>query len=224
MSRNFVCYNCGQANDHISRNCNVLRQQFTRCAECGNVAHSPAQHRIDCSSIQFISMKVGSYELPLLDFHNVCFRFKNVDQIFSAEKTTMGLKHFLITKFTSIGTNIRVCRTYGQSEFIIEVKLKPAITLGLGRYQKKGHMASLMLCNDQVRVNHHQHIDKNGVVSYNLASNPKQNESHDIDLRLVSKERIIWFTICWNKTWTANIAMTEAAFTIGRSNTTNQNE
>lgn len=223
MPRNFVCYNCGQANDHLSRNCTVLAQQYTRC-RCGNVTHSEVQHRVGCSTPHYVSQKIGSYELPLLEFQNIRFRFKNFEQIFSAETTTLGLKHFLITKFTSIGTNIRVRRIYSEPEVIIDLKIKPAVTLGFGRYKNNGHLASMMLCQDQVRVNHFQHIDKNGAVSYHLAATPKKSEQHDIDLRLLTKERVIWFTMSWNNSWTANIAMSESATTIGRYAKPNQNE
>lgn len=65
MVRKFVCYNCGQSNDHFSRNCRVLDQQYTRCL-CGNVTFSAVQHKIDCSTPNFVSTKIGTYELPLL--------------------------------------------------------------------------------------------------------------------------------------------------------------
>lgn len=220
---NFVCYNCGQQNDHFSRKCTKLAQQHTRC-RCWNVAFSAVQHKVDCRTPGFVSTKIGAYELPLLEFHNICFKFKNVHQIYSAETTTMGVQNFLIAKFTSIGTNIRIHRRYSEQQLTIEMKIKPAITLAFGRYKENGHMASLMICNDQIRVNHFQHIDKNGVVSYNLTATPKKSEKHDVDLRLESKERVIWFIICWNRLWTANVGMSQHAFSIGRYSNSNENE
>lgn len=208
MVRDFVCYNCGQKNSHFSRKCRVLAQQFTRCL-CGNVAFSAVQHKIDCRTPDFVSTKIGTYELPLMDFHNIRFKFKNVAQIYSAETTIEGEKLFLISKFMNIGTNIRLRQIYGQSELIIDMKIKPSITLGFGRYGKDGHLASLIFCNDQIRVNHYQHIDQNGLVSYHLAAKPKKSEHHDIELKLKTIERAIFFTIRWNNAWTANIAMSE---------------
>lgn len=215
MSKNFSCYNCGQQNNHFSRDCPILEQQFTRCPECNNVAKTAIGHKLACSNSRFVSTKIGAYDLPLMLFHNVTFTFQNVEKIFVAQSTSTGVQNFLISKFFALGTNIRLCRIFGQSGFTLKAKIKPAVSFGLGRVGKVGHMASLMLCDNQVRVNHHQHVDRTGTVSYALTTFPRTDESHDLELKLSSKSNVIFFTLCWNDMWTANIAMSSSAVTIG---------
>lgn len=157
---NFNCYNCGQANDHYSKNCPILDQQYVRCPECKNVAKTAAGHKITCKNIRFVSTKIGAYELPLMEFQKVRFTFKNVDEIFCVEEADNGMQTFAITKWYSIGTNIHLRRIYGHTqEIILDIKMKPAVTLGFGRINNSHHIASLMFCQNQVRVNRFQHID-----------------------------------------------------------------
>lgn len=224
-SEQFSCYNCGQKNDNFSKNCPNLDQQWTRCPKCKNVAKTKAAHKITCKDeTGFISKRIGCYELPLMDFHNIRFVFKNIDQIFCAESTSEGAQNFLITKFFSVGTNIQMQRTYGPSnEFILDLKFKPAISMSFGRLNSSSYLASIMLCEDQLRINHYHHIDQHGNVSYSLKTWPRKDSSHDIDLKLTGKAKIVLFSMMWNDI-EANIAMDEAAFTIHGSPLSNVNK
>lgn len=221
----FSCFNCG-ARNHFSRNCTALRQQFTRCPSCNNVAKTPAGHKLTCSNLEFKSVKIGEYELPLMDSHHAKFTFKNVESIFVAEKTANGIQNFKIAKFFAIkDTNVKFRRSYVPSnDLIIEMQFKPAISLGFGRLGVVGKpMASIMFAENQVRINHYQHIDRQANVSYNLTANPRKDVSHDIELKLPSGSDVIFFTIEWNRSWTANIAMSSTAFTIGGADSFDRN-
>lgn len=212
-STQFHCYNCGMENDHFSRACKTIEQQYTRCPECNVVASSPSGHKIACKNGKFVSERIGDYELPFKQKQNIRFTFKNVPQIYCAEATMKGIQNFLITKFSSLGVNIQMRRVYGANELILDVKLKPAVTIGIGRMNSKT-MASLMLCDDHVRVNHYYHIDANGNVSFNLATISKTDQNHDVELKLISKQRVIFFSLQWNEKWKANLAMSDTAVTI----------
>lgn len=214
----FNCYNCGKADDHYSKNCPVLQQQYERCPECKNVAKTPAGHKITCNNVRFISKKIGDYELPFMELHTIKLTFKNLEQIYVAEETNTGVENFSIVKWFSTGSNIQICRTYQNlDEITIEIKLKPAITLGLSRLNES-HMASIMFCTNQIRVNHYQHIDSEGSVSYGLSSQPRKDDKHDLELKLDSNADVIFFSLRWNDAWTANMAMNSAALTIGPKN------
>lgn len=120
-----------------------------------------------------------------------------------------------MTKFLSVGTNVKFRRIYdGSKKVIFDLKMKPAINLGLGRKSTGKHLASLMFCDDHLRVNHFQTIDKNGTVSYGLKTKPKTDETHDIELKIESDQREFFFSIRWNNIWHANIAMSSEALTI----------
>lgn len=168
MSRQIVCYNCGEKG-HVSKLCTRLEQQFERCPACNVVAHSAASHKINCTNIRYVSQKIGSYELPFMEFHTIVFAFINVSAIYCEEKTNNGIENFLITKFISFGTRVKFRRMYSTADYTLHVKIKPSITIGFGRLNMP-NMASFMFCDDQVRINHHQHIDKHGIVSYSLNS------------------------------------------------------
>lgn len=212
--KSFYCYNCGEENSHFSKNCIVLDQQFTRCPECEAVAKTPTGHRIRCTNSRFVSKKIGSYELPLMKSHRIRLTFKNIDQIFCAELTTDGLQNYLITKFLSVGTNIQLRRIYGSSqEVVIEMKYKPAITMSFGRLNDSKNMASLMFCEDQIRINHYQHINQQGTVTYNLSTQPRKDISHDINLKMKGQNNAIEVSLLWNSVQ-ANITMTESTVTI----------
>lgn len=174
----FSCYNCGAPNDHISKFC-PKEQQFTRCSDCGNVARNAAGHKITCKQFRFKSKPIGtSYELPLMEFHQCRFTFHNIDQIYCAQSTQSGMQNFLITKFFSIGTNIRLRRIYGSQNIILDMKYKPATTLSIGRIGSSKLMASLLIAENQIRVNHYQHIDNDGIVSFSFQPSAHHSNIH----------------------------------------------
>lgn len=192
QKKDFYCYNCGAKNSHFSRKC-PMDQQYTRCPACKAVAFSEAGHKISCQSTKFVSTKIGVDELPFKKFQDIRFVFRNLKSIGLAQETTEGTKYFLMTKFLSLGTNIKFRRVYGGSnELIIDMKIKATISIGFGRKNSRGHMASLMFCDDQVRINHHQTIDKNGVVSYSLRSKPQMDKKHDAELKIDNSHRVIF--------------------------------
>lgn len=193
----FFCYNCGSPNDHFSKNCPNLEQQFSRCPMCQVVARTAAGHKITCTNTDFVSTKLGEYELPLMSRHSLRFVFKNVIEIFCAESTEAGLKNFIITKFFSSG-NINIERVYNTDDIIIDVAYKPSISLSVGRIDSTEILASILCCGDQIRINHYQHIDKQGKVTYSLSSHPKKDSSHDIDIKLRSNQEIIFCSLSWN--------------------------
>lgn len=209
---NILCYNCGERGNHYSRNC-PLDQEWKRC-RCGNVARSPASHKLSCTNQDFVSKKIGSYELPLMEYHQCRFSFKNVNEIYCAQSTTAGNQNFLITKILSIGTTIHLRKVYGTSnDLVLDVKYKPAITLSIGRMSSIP-MVSIMLAENQIRVNHYQHIDKNGNVSYNLKDCPRKDANHDVVLKMPNKDERILFSLCWNNNITAKFTMSSKASTI----------
>lgn len=214
----FECYNCGEPNNHFSKHCKKIGQQYNRCIECGNVIlRGPASHKISCTNNRFVSTKIGEYELPFMEFHLIRFTFKNVEDVYCSESTAMdGVKTFLITKWFFLGTNIQLSRIYGQNDnVIVELKIKPSITLGLGRLDDSKHMASLMLCSNQIRINHYQHIDERGIVTYALSARPRTDATHDVEIKFKSDSHIILMALCWNNLWTANFAMNNKAVSIG---------
>lgn len=174
IKASFYCYNCGEPNSHFSKHCQNLGQQFTRCPTCAVVARTAAGHKITCTNTDFVSTKIGDYELPLMEFHSMRFTFKNASQIYCAELTESGLKNFIITKFFSVGTNTHVERVYESNDIVIVVKFKPSFSLSIGRINSIGIIASILCCDGQIRINHYQHIDKLGKVSYSLAAHPKK--------------------------------------------------
>lgn len=185
----YDCYNCGEPNNHFSKRCTKLKQQFERCTECANVVlKGPSSHKISCTNYRFVSAKIGEYELPFMEFQLIRFTFKNVEDVYCSERTAIdGIETFLITKWFALGTNIQLSRIYGQNDnVILEMKIKPAITLGFGRLEDSKHMASLMLCNNQIRINHYQHIDEHGIVTYALSACPRKDSTHDIEIKLKS--------------------------------------
>lgn len=215
-TKDFICFNCGTKNNHFSRVC-PFDQKFTRCPVkiCGAVAKGPNSHKLECPNLNFVSKKIGEYDLPLAEFQIIRFVFKNTSKIYSVESSN----HFLITKFLSIGTNIRFRRVYTETnDLILDMKIKPTVTLGIGRTNSNINMASLMFTMDQVRINHYQNVSSNGTVMYNLSSYPKKDEKHDIELKLSNKHPVVFFSINWNNTWKANIAMSNAATTVGPFN------
>lgn len=134
-----------------------------------NVAFGPNSHKINCQRQDFVSVKIGTYELPFKEFQNIRFVFQKTSSIYSVEPTATGNQTFLITKFLSLGTNVRIRRTYDNTEDLtIDMKIKPSVTLGIGRKNSTVHMASFMFCDNQVRVNHFQNIGQSGTVSFNL--------------------------------------------------------
>lgn len=206
----FKCYNCGELNDHYSRNC-PLDQENTRCPTCHNVAFAASSHKILCKQFKFRSVRIGSYELPLMDYQTLRFTFKNVEQIYCSDKDN---EDDLITKFFSIGTNIKVRRIYtSTNETIIDLKVKPTVSVGLGR-KNGGFLASLMLCDNQVRMNHYYHIDSMGNVSFNVKKSPRIDTQHDIAFKLDTPANVILFSLDWNNKWQSNIAMSSNAVSI----------
>lgn len=216
--RKLNCYNCGERG-HISVVCPNEDQQFTRCPCCNNVAKSKSGHKITCKNTRFISTQIGAYELPLKEFHNIQFVFKHTKDVYSAEKTSDGVSEFLITKFLSLGTNIKYRRVYdGSDNVILDMKLKPSATIGFGRRKETTHMASAMFCDDHIRLNHFHHIDRLGTVSYSSSVKPRTDESHDVELKIDTVHRVIIFTVNWNNKWSVNIAMSNKAVTVGHYN------
>lgn len=215
----YSCFNCGALNDHFSRSCTALRQQFSRCPACNNVAKSPAGHKLTCSMLDFISERIGAYELPLMESHHVKFTFKEIPSIYVAEETASGVQNFKITTFFAVkDANVKCRRSYEPSnDLIIEMQYKPSISLGFGRVGvvDEKRMASIMFAHNQVRINHYQHIDRQANVSYNLTTDPKMDENHGIELKILSGKQVIFFSMEWNRCWTANIAMSNTALTIG---------
>lgn len=212
-----ICYNCGEKG-HLSRNCKNQEQQFTRCPtrSCRAVAFSKAGHRISCGTPKFVSQQIGAYELPWQEFHNIRFVFRITKNVYSAEQTTRGPIDFVITKFLSLGTNIQFSRVYdGSANVVLNMKIKPSVTIGFGRKNESTHLASAMFCEDHVRLNHFYHIDRLGTVSYQMTSKPRTDESHDVELKIDSTGRVILFTVEWNNEWSANIAMSDKAVTVG---------
>lgn len=61
-------------------------------------------------------------------------------------------------------------------DLTIDMKIKPSVTLGIGRKNSTVHMASFMFCDNQVRVNHFQNIGQSGTVSFNLRTRPRYLE------------------------------------------------
>lgn len=212
MKPSFYCYNCGEPNSHISKHC-PMDQEFTRCPQCDVVARSAAGHKINCINTKFVSAKIGEYELPLMPFHCFRFMFKNISQIYCAELTASGLQNFMITKFFSVGTNIRVERVYGSDDIIMDVRFKPSFSMSFGRCNSTGIIASILFCEDQIRINHYQHIDKQGKVTYSLSAHPKTDTSHDIDIKLLSEHKVVFCSLLWNDI-KANIAMSESGVSI----------
>lgn len=192
----------------------MVNQQFTRCPECKNVAKTPSGHRVTCSKSSFVSTKIGAYELPMMEFQKIRFEFQNIDNISCEEKTHIGAENFLITKFFTIGSNIRIRRVYSLPNITIDVKIKPSVSFGFGRSNGTRHMASIMFCADQVRINHFYHIDEEGKVSFSLTSKTRLDENHDVELKLDTMAKSIFFTMVWNDKWKANCAMSENVFTI----------
>lgn len=212
-SRSFFCFNCGQRNDHYSRDCSNQPQQFSRCPSCNSVVKTPGGHKPHCTHTDFISIKIGEYELPLLEYNVLRIKFKNIDQILCAQPTINGVMNFHITKFFS-SENIRLRRVYEESgDTILDIKYKPTINISIGRLNEQNIMCSLYLCEDNFRMNHYYHINKNGNVTYNLSSSLRKDNNHDIDLKLLSKNKVILSTLYWKKT-EANVAMNEAAVSI----------
>lgn len=126
----------------------------------------------------------------------------------------MGRENFLLTKFFSVGTNIHFRKIYGSRDVDLDMKFKPVITLSIGRIKSSKPMVSMMLVENQIRVNHYQLIDKDGNVSYSLLSCPRKDEKHDVELKISSDDEVVFFTLCWNNEITANIAMSDTAVTI----------
>lgn len=215
------CYNCGQPG-HKSIVCTVLDQQYTRCSSCKVVALSPSGHRITCKTPDFISKKIGAYELPFKDFHDVRFVFRQTKSVCAAANMTSGT-YFTITKFLSFGPNIRFRRIYGDNDDVtLDLKMKPSITVGIGRKKDNTCLASIMFCDDQVRINHYQYINSHGLVTYNAISRPRTDEHHDVDLKLDINKRVLICSIYWNKAWRVNVAMSDVAVTVGPYNIENQ--
>lgn len=209
IMRPYYCYNCGKKNEHFSRKC-TEPQKFTRCPSCESVARSPAGLRHHCRTPGFRSVKIEDYELPFKAFHNITMVFQNVSRLFCQENG----QNFLLTKFLSIGTNIKLRRVYATNELRIDMKLKPAVNIGFGRLLSSGTMASFMFCDDQVRINHFYTIDANGNVSYNLKSKLKVDENHDLFLVAQSTDKAIVCSIDWNGKWKSQIAMSSKALVI----------
>lgn len=215
MEKDFHCYNCGEKN-HYSRLC-PNNQEYTRCPDrrCKNVAFGPNSHKINCERQDFVSVKIGTYELPFKEFQNIRFVFQKTSSIYSVEPTATGNQTFLITKFLSLGTNVRIRRTYDNTkDLTIDMKIKPSVTLGIGRKNSTVHMASFMFCDNQVRVNHFQNIGQSGTVSFNLRTRPKKDEKHDIELKLSNNHKVVFFSLEWNNTWQAKFAMSNDTVTI----------
>lgn len=158
-------------------------------------------------------MKIGPNELPLMEPHSYRLNFQNVPKIFCSESTEDGWKNFLITKNFAIGTNIQLQRVYESDNIIIDMKFKPSISISFGRVNLQAIIASILFCEDEIRINHYQHIDKMGKVTYSLASHPKKDTIHDINLKLYSKDKVMIFSLHWQNI-TANIAMSESGVTI----------
>lgn len=211
---NFSCYNCGEPNSHFSRHCPNLEQQFNRCPECNVVARSPAWHKLFCKNLGFVSTKTGDYEQPLMKYNRCRLIFKNVEQIFCAQSTITGDQHFLLTKFFSLGTNVHFRKVYGSKDVDLDMKFKPTITLSIGRIKSSEPMVSMMLVENQIRLNHYHVIDEHGNVSYSLLGYPRKDKKHDIELKISSKDEVIFFTLCWNNKINANVAMSDTAVTV----------
>lgn len=220
------CFNCGQYAYHISRECPNEEQNWTRCPTCNNVAKTAVAHRIHCRNTTFRSVKIGYYEQPFIEFHNVRFIFNETSDILVQENTTTGLQHFLVTKWFTTSDNIRFKRVYSQvdqNRLILDMKFKPSVSIGSGRSNEKC-LVSIMFAPNQVRFNHFQHITEDGVVTYSLARRPHVDipENHDVVLDLVKPGKMVMFPIEWNKKWTANILMNDKALTIGSNYTRTQ--
>lgn len=208
-SVDFTCYNCGMLNNHFSRKC-PFAQQHTRCPECNNVANSPASHKITCSNFKFVSQKIGEYELPLMDVHEIRLTFKNAQHIYCAEKTMDGSRDFLITKFFSADSNVKFRRVFDQTEnIIIYIEMKPSVSFGLFR-KNAANMASILFCQNQIRINHFYCIESNGIVTFNIQSaKQKKDEEHDVELKILSSASFIHFILDWNNKWAVNISMSD---------------
>lgn len=211
-SIDFSCYNCGMRNDHLSRDCTKIDQQYTRCPNCGVVARSKTSHKISCPNDSFRSQKIGEYELPFMEMHKIRFTFKNAETIYCAEETVNGKVDFLITKFFSADPNVKFQRVYDETNnIILDVEFKPSVSFGLYRTNVATNMASILFCENHVRINHCQHIDAQGIVSYNLSSFARMDDQHDIELKIQCKASLLHFWINWNNQWTADIIMSETS-------------
>lgn len=213
MERTFYCYNCGEPNNHFSKRC-PYKQEWERCPECKVVTRSKTGHKLFCENINFVSKRIGEYELPNMDFHQCRFLFANATKIYWSQSTATGKQNFQITKFFSIGTNVTFRQIYGANDVILDMKYKPAINISIGRMNASEPMVSIMLVSNQIRLNHYQHIDQHGNVSYSLLSCPRKDIEHDIELKISSEDEVVFFTLCWNKKIKANIAMSDTAATI----------
>lgn len=211
--RTFFCYICGQPNDHFSKRC-PSKQEWDRCPECDVVTRSAAGHKLFCANTAFISKRIGAYELPNMDYHQCRLSFANAKKIYCTQSTATGEEDFLITKFFSVGTNVHFRKIYVSDDVTLDMKYKPAINISIGRMNASEPMASIMLVANQIRLNHYHHIDQNGNVSYSLLGRPRKDSVHDINLKIANEEEVVFFTLCWNKNITANIAMTDKSVTI----------
>lgn len=206
------CFNCGSDDGHYSRVC-PEDQKWTRCPECNNVCRSKTAHKLHCKNLTFISKPIGLYVLPKMEFEQFRLVFTNAKTVYCAENTTAGIQNFLITKFFSIGPNIRVKRVFGGTDVILDIKIKPSVTLSIGRFGFPNHCASFMFAWDQIRINHYQHIDEVGNLSYSLMGKPRKDENHDMDLKILTADEVIFCTMVW-KSITCKLAMTPNATTI----------
>lgn len=163
-----------------------------------------------CSNLSFRSEKIGSYELPFKEFHNIKLVFQNASKLFCQENN----ENFLLTKFLYVGANIKLRRLYRTDGLQVDIKLKPAVNISFGRLDTGDTMASFMFCDDQVRINHFYMIDAEGNVSYNLKSKPKVDENHDVDLVVQCTDEAIVCSIDWNGKWQGQIAMSSKALII----------
>lgn len=154
--------------------------------------------------------EIGDYDLPLKGFHNIKIVFHNVSKLFCQQNDSS----FIVTKFLSIGTNIKLRRVYATDDLQVDMKIKPAINISFGRTNLSNKMASFMFCDDHVRVNHYYLINKDGIVSYNLKSKFKIDEEHDLDLVMHSADDAILFSIDWNGKFQAEIAMSSKTLII----------
>lgn len=127
-SIDYSCYNCGKRNDHLSRDCTEIVQQYTRCPKCGVVATSKTSHKISCDNTSFRSQKIGEYELPFMEMHKIRFTFKNAETIYCAQETVNGNEDFLITKFFTVDSNVKFQRIFdGTNDITLDVEFKQLI-------------------------------------------------------------------------------------------------
>lgn len=87
------------------------------------VIKSAAGHKLFCENTEFVSKRIGEYELPNMD-HNQCrFSSTNAKKIYCSQSTATGKQNFLITKFFSIGTNVHLRKIYGSNDVLYCITL-----------------------------------------------------------------------------------------------------